>query len=120
AVQGDQKGRDFQERLCRTTSIRVAFSLARLINVFLIALISRKLISRGQKTPRESDATADFRLTLRESEILPFLLEGASNEEIGGKLHISPHTVKNHITDIFRKTGAESRFDLLKTYKRMN
>ncbi len=91
-----------------------------LINGFLIALISRKLISKGRKTTLESAATADFRLTLRESEILPFLLEGASNEEIGGKLHISPHTVKNHITDIFRKTGAESRFDLLKTYKRMD
>jgi DNA-binding CsgD family transcriptional regulator len=91
-----------------------------LINGFLIALVSRKLISRGRKTSPDSAATAGFRLTLRESEILPFLLEGASNEEIGGRLHISPHTVKNHITDIFRKTGAESRFDLLKTYKRMD
>jgi DNA-binding CsgD family transcriptional regulator len=90
-----------------------------LINGSLIALISRRLISRGSKASRENAATADFRLTLRESEILPFLLEGASNDQIGVKLHISPHTVKNHITDIFRKTGAESRFDLLKTFKRM-
>lgn len=90
-----------------------------LINGSLIILISRKLISRGSKASLGSAAPANFRLTLRESEILPFLLEGASNQEIGGKLHISPHTVKNHITDIFRKTGAESRFDLLKTYKHM-
>ena len=89
-----------------------------IINGFLIALVSRKLVSRGRKASLESAVRAEPRLTLRESEILPFLLDGASNEEIGGKLHISPHTVKNHITDIFRKTGAESRFDLLKTFKR--
>jgi DNA-binding CsgD family transcriptional regulator len=62
--------------------------------------------------------TADSELTRREAEILPLLLDGASNEEIGEKLHISPHTVKNHITIIYRKTGAGSRFDLLKTFKR--
>ena len=91
-----------------------------LINGALIARVSRMLASKGRKASPGGAAVAQFRLTLRESEILPFLLDGASNEEIGGKLHISPHTVKNHVTDIYRKTGAESRFDLLKTYRRMD
>jgi DNA-binding NarL/FixJ family response regulator len=43
-------------------------------------------------------------------------LEGSTNEEIGERLTISPHTVKNHVTAIFRKTGAQSRFDLLKAF----
>ena len=90
-----------------------------LVNGFIIAIISRKVVLARPMASLDSAATADFRLTLRESEILPLLLEGASNEEIGEKLHISPHTVKNHITDIFRKTGAESSFDLLKTFRRM-
>jgi len=57
-------------------------------------------------------------LTLRELEILPLLLDGASNEEIGERLHISPNTVKNHVTLIFRKTGTEGRLNLFKTFKR--
>jgi DNA-binding CsgD family transcriptional regulator len=88
-----------------------------LINGFITVVISRRLAS-GNLPPSALSASSEvFGLTVRESEILPLLLEGASNEEIGERLHISPHTVKNHVTVIFRKTGAESRFDLLRAFK---
>ena len=56
----------------------------------------------------------DLDLTDRESEIVPLIVEGLSNEAIASKLFISPHTVKNHVTSIFRKSGATNRFELLK------
>ena len=56
----------------------------------------------------------DLGLTDRESEIVPLILEGLSNEAIASKLFISPHTVKNHVTSIFRKSKATNRFELLK------
>ena len=56
----------------------------------------------------------DLDLTDRESEIVPLIVEGLSNEAIASKLFISPHTVKNHVTSIFRKSGAANRFELLK------
>ena len=55
----------------------------------------------------------DLDLTDRESEIVPLIVEGLSNEAIASKLFISPHTVKNHVTSIFRKSGAANRFELL-------
>jgi DNA-binding CsgD family transcriptional regulator len=88
-----------------------------LINGFITVIISRRLAAGRQPSPVRSASSEDIGLTLRESEILPLLLEGATNEQIGERLHISPHTVKNHVTVIFRKTGAESRFDLLKAFK---
>lgn len=89
-----------------------------LVNGFIIVIVGRRLVSGGPATFNFVSSTVDFGLTLRESEILPLLLGGASNEEIGERLHISPHTVKNHITAIYRKTGTESRFDLLKVLGR--
>jgi DNA-binding NarL/FixJ family response regulator len=56
----------------------------------------------------------DLDLTDRESEIVPLIVEGLSNEAIASRLFISPHTVKNHVTSIFRKSGATNRFELLK------
>jgi DNA-binding CsgD family transcriptional regulator len=88
-----------------------------LINAFIIVTIGRRLVAASPAQHGGDAATGHSGLTLRESEILPLLLEGASNEEIGQRLHISSHTVKNHVTVIFRKTGAENRFDLLKTFK---
>ena len=48
-------------------------------------------------------------LSPRESEILSLLAAGLANKEIAGRLKISEHTVKFHVTSIFNKLGASSR-----------
>lgn len=48
-------------------------------------------------------------LTSRESEVLALLALGASNKEIAGKLHLSEHTVKFHVSTILGKLGAATR-----------
>lgn len=48
-------------------------------------------------------------LTDREQDIMKLVLNGYSNKEISEKLYISIHTVKNHLTNIFRKLGVSDR-----------
>lgn len=48
-------------------------------------------------------------LTLREQEILRLLSDGLGNKEIAGRLGISDHTVKFHVSSILGKLGAASR-----------
>ena len=48
-------------------------------------------------------------LTSREVEILHLLSSGASNETIAEELYISPHTVKTHVYNVFKKIGAPNR-----------
>jgi DNA-binding NarL/FixJ family response regulator len=49
------------------------------------------------------------RLTNREIEILKLLASGRDNAQIGVLLHISPSTVKNHISSILTKLALENR-----------
>lgn len=48
-------------------------------------------------------------LTRRELEVLQNIARGETNNEIGKRLHISPHTVKSHVTSIFNKLGVNDR-----------
>ena len=48
-------------------------------------------------------------LTEREREILKLITEGKSNKEIAASLYISEKTVKNHLTNVFRKIDVQDR-----------
>lgn len=48
-------------------------------------------------------------LTEREQEVLHWLVQGASNEEIAGHLYVTVATVKAHLTSIFEKLDVTSR-----------
>lgn len=48
-------------------------------------------------------------LSVRELEVLELVAEGASNAEIGARLHIADATVKSHLVHIFTKLGVASR-----------
>jgi len=62
----------------------------------LAPLLSEKLSSQ-EETSNLND------LTKREIEVLKLLAEGLFNKEIAYKLSISEKTVKNHVSNIFRK-----------------
>jgi DNA-binding CsgD family transcriptional regulator len=55
-----------------------------------------------------------YGLTARELEIIRGIDRGLSYKEIAAELKISPNTVSNHITRIYRKTGTRSKVELLK------
>ncbi len=52
-------------------------------------------------------------LSPREGEVLERLLEGHRVPYIARMLHISPHTVRNHLQSVFRKIGVGSQAELI-------
>lgn len=51
-------------------------------------------------------------LTRRELEVLVLLLEGWRNQDIAGRLGLSQSTVKNHVYNLYQKTGVANRVEL--------
>ena len=49
------------------------------------------------------------KLTERELEVLRQVTLGHSNKEIGEILFVTPHTIKAHLTSIFKKLGVSNR-----------
>ena len=55
-------------------------------------------------------------LTEREKDVLSAMFEGKSTKQIGQELFISPGTARNHISNIFQKTGTHSRMELFSEF----
>ncbi len=60
-------------------------------------------------TLHEKEKHDDNNLTSREIEVLELIAEGMINKEIAKKLYISEKTVKNHVSNIFRKLNVSDR-----------
>jgi two-component system, NarL family, response regulator len=56
-----------------------------------------------------ADHAADDQLSAREMDVLRLIGEGNANKQIADKLSIAETTVKNHISNIFSKLGANDR-----------
>ena len=57
----------------------------------------------------QTDNCKKTTLTKRETQILCMISAGYLNKEIGSELNISERTVKNHVTNLFKKIGVSDR-----------
>jgi two-component system response regulator DesR len=58
-------------------------------------------------------------LSPREREVLDLISGGSTNREIAAALHLSPHTIKEHTSSLYRKLGARNRAEAVQRAQRL-
>lgn len=100
---------DFSERdmyILKLLSKHFALALGKLMEV-----VDKPALQQG------TGFAGTYGLTARESEIAHDLLEGMSDDDLASQLCIAPSTLKKHISNIYRKTGAKNRVQLINLLK---
>jgi DNA-binding NarL/FixJ family response regulator len=78
--------------------------------------VTRRLIEAYISRPEQRTAAAPVgldELSARELEVLSLIARGTNNREIAEALHLSPFTVKTHVSRILRKLQARDRVQLV-------
>ncbi len=99
-------------------SIRAVLSGAMLLDPRVLgALVAKGKAGAGQE-PGEGQPSAKPQwfdlLSRKEKQILGLMVEGFHNDEIADKLFIAAQTVRNYISRIYDKTGAEDRVQAIR------
>jgi DNA-binding NarL/FixJ family response regulator len=75
--------------------------------------VTRRLIAEFAARSKQPKLSADLDiLTERERQVLTLVAEGLSNEEIAGRLVMSPATARTHVSRAMTKLGARDRTQL--------
>ena len=97
-----KKGKNYNYQTILKKAILTIASGEEYIDSSMIPVMKEKILSDREK--KEEDI-----LTRREIEVLKLVAEGLFNKEIAFKLSISEKTVKNHVSNIFKKIGVFDR-----------
>jgi len=86
--------------------IRAAANGESLISPAIASKVLQRLRASGADVREDSTASE---LSERELQVLKLIADGKDNAQIAAELHISPKTVKNHISNILMKLQIENR-----------
>jgi DNA-binding NarL/FixJ family response regulator len=78
-----------------------------------------RMVALGMEVFGPQPAQGSPQLTSREREVLVEVARGATNREIGKRLYLSPHTVKEHTSSIYRKLQVRNRAEAVQHAQRL-
>ncbi len=94
---------------CSREELRTALYVAAQNEGYLQPRITKTVVNAFNRMSSRQTALAQFDLSKREQQVLERIAKGHSNQTIARQLFISVGTVKNHVTQILSKLGAENR-----------
>lgn len=80
-------------------------------NTYIHPTLADELVKRYKSKDGQSPKIINGKdkMTRREYEVITLIAEGLNNKEIAEKLYISEKTVKNHVSNIFKKINVSDR-----------
>jgi DNA-binding NarL/FixJ family response regulator len=78
-------------------------------------------VAKGESVfdAQPDDAEDASALSERERQVLTLVASGSTNREIAAQLHLSPHTVKEYASALYRKLDVRNRLEAVSRAQRL-
>jgi len=74
-----------------------------------IRLTQKRVVANAPPFQMDDSSLERFGISKRELEVLQWMAQGLSNQEIADKLFVSLNTIKTHSSNLFQKLDAKNR-----------
>ena len=78
-----------------------------------------RMVGLGMDVFAPAPASVQPALSEREREVVSLIAGGSTNREIADRLFLSPHTVKEYTSGVYRKLGVRNRAEAVKRAQRL-
>jgi two-component system response regulator DesR len=78
-----------------------------------------RMVGLGMDVFTPAEDPGQVELSAREREVVGLIGSGATNREIAEQLYLSPHTVKEYTSSVYRKLGVRNRAEAVKHAQRI-
>lgn len=78
-----------------------------------------RMVGLGMSVFRPHESPQGPPLSDREREVLELIARGSTNREIAAALFLSPHTIKEHTSSLYRKLSARNRAEAVQKAQRL-
>lgn len=78
-----------------------------------------RMVGKGMTVFGRQEEAPATPLSKREREVLRLIASGSTNKEIAKRLFLSPHTVKEHASALYRKLGVKNRAEAARRAERL-
>jgi DNA-binding NarL/FixJ family response regulator len=73
-----------------------------------------RMVGLGMDVFEPAPPATDTSLSEREREVVTLIASGSTNREIADELYLSPHTVKEYTSGLYRKLGVRNRAEAVR------
>ncbi len=95
----------------------ISIALSLVIVLYFLLYYQHKNISENDAL---KSISVKYKLGTQEEKVLSLLIQGLSNQEMAEKLFVSVNTIRNHVANIYKKTGMKKKELKEKFYYKTN
>lgn len=95
----------FQKTLINNYTLLIVIQAILLCLVLWVYLLYYLKSNRTTANDKLNEIVLKYKLSSQEEKVLNLLVQDLTKKEIAEKLYLSVNTIKNHVSNIYKKTG---------------